>query len=156
VPFLLSRDGVADVHSSAAAGCAHNLFIDRDGRLLRCGDDPDDDSTPRVFSSLRNVRFRSVSSNKWFTLSLALSEEGKVYSWGSFREEASAWRVHDPDVLAQEPQIVTSLNAISVRGISAGAHHCAAHTAEGALYTWAYWDDSQAASAWWKRSAGSR
>lgn len=126
---------------------AHSLFIDRDGRLLRCGDDPDGDCTPRVFSSLGDVRFLSVSCNKWFSLGLVLSEEGVVYSLDlsdvDSSDVESLSHVDESDVSSianQELQIVPGLGAINVRGIAAGAYHCAALTADGALYTWAYWD----------------
>jgi alpha-tubulin suppressor-like RCC1 family protein len=137
VHYLLRRDSLAAGQLSAAAGAYHSVFIDCDGRLLQCGQDPDGDSTLRVFPSLRDVHFQSVSSSNY--VSLALSEGGDVYSWGPYSfgpgaEEAYVWDIN------QEPQIVPGLHAICVRAIAAGAWHSAALTAEGALYTWSSWE----------------
>jgi hypothetical protein len=76
VPLLLRHGGLAEGQCSVAAGCAHSLLIDSDGRLLRYGGDPDGDTTPRLFPSVGDVYFQSVSSSQW--VSLALSEEGDV------------------------------------------------------------------------------
>jgi alpha-tubulin suppressor-like RCC1 family protein len=148
VPYLLSCEGVADVHSSAAAGCAHSLFIDRDGQLLRCGDDLEGDTTPRAFPSLGITRFQAVSSSNWVRLSLALSEQGVVYLWGSLREgipdadeDSDASPSNEEEPQPSQPQIGSGLHAVTVRGIAAGAHHCAVATADGALYTWALSED---------------
>jgi alpha-tubulin suppressor-like RCC1 family protein len=134
VPFLLRRGGLAEGQRSAAAGCDHSVVIDSDGRLLRCGGDPDGETTPRLFPTVHDVHFHSVSSSNW--VSLALSEAGDVYSWGQARNapyEDEDWAMH------ADPKIVPFPHAISVRGISVGGYHCAALTVDGALFTWSCW-----------------
>jgi hypothetical protein len=140
----LRRDGLAyclaDGNSSAAAGCDHSVFIDRDGQLLHYGGEGEwVDPTPRLFATVRDVRFQSVSCSNW--VSMALSEDGDVYSWAQadndpFAEDTEGgedWAING------EPEIVQGLHTVSVRRIAAGSLHCAAATDDGALYTWSSW-----------------
>jgi hypothetical protein len=132
VSFLLHRASLTDVHSSAAAGSDHSVFVDFDGRLLQ--KDLKRDSAPQIFPSVRDVHSRRVCSSSW--VSLALSEEGKVCSWG---EAGHSPEGDYPWAINQDPLTVPGLHAISVREIAAGAWHSAALTTEGALYTWSSW-----------------
>jgi hypothetical protein len=139
VPFLLHHDSLADGRTSVAAGCTHSFFLDPDGHLLQCGEDPGGDSTPRSFSSLRDVHFQSVSCSSFLSHSLALSEEGEVYWWGIYgnrdQDVDSEWGI---SYVVDAPEIVPGSHSVSVRQIAAGKPHCAALTEEGGLYTWAF------------------
>jgi hypothetical protein len=129
VPFLLRRDGLVGKHSSAALSFYRSVFIDSDGRLLQYIEG----GCPTLrFVSTRDVQFHAVSSSDF--ISLSLSEDGDVYSWGL----ADDSRVDD------SPQIVPGLQAMRVSKIATGDQHCAALTDDGALYTWSGWEKGPA------------
>jgi hypothetical protein len=133
VPFLLRRDGLAGKHVSAAIDFDHSDFIDSEGHLVQY---EQFDCLPVRFVLTRDVQFQAVSTSQ--LTSLALSDNGDVYSWGHL---ADLYRDYDHDYECNhEPQIVPGLLAIRVSKIAAGGKHCAAMTDDSALYTWASWE----------------
>lgn len=143
VPFLLRRDGLAYGQQSVAAGRGYSLFLDLDGRLLETGyyPYPYHDHTPRILELSADERFLSVVTNDWYAL--ALSEDGRVYTWTWDRVDGrrpipgSTFSMY----LNMYPEIVPGLDAITVCGIAQGTYHCAVLTASGALYTWSSYED---------------
>ncbi|WP_102923297.1 RCC1 domain-containing protein [Streptomyces noursei] len=130
-----SVNGLRDV-SDVAAGGAHALAISK-GRVWAWGDNGDgqlgnnrtgDDSTvpvrvPSVFMA------RQVAAGCDF--SLALMEDGTVWSWGSgARGQLGTGDRNSHSV----PQEVKGLKHIAE--IAAGCHHGVARTEDGAVWTW--------------------
>ncbi|WP_078876059.1 hypothetical protein [Streptomyces sp. 769] len=130
-----SVNGLRDV-SDVAAGGAHALAISK-GRVWAWGDNGDgqlgnnrtgDDSSvpvrvPSVFMA------RQVAAGCDF--SLALMEDGTVWSWGSgARGQLGTGERKSQSV----PQEVKGLEHIAE--IAAGCHHGVARTEDGAVWTW--------------------
>ena len=119
------------------AGSIFSLFLTSQGQLLSCGQEIFsglNDSNlsmnyrPQQIPMLNNVVIAQVCTGGEYTL--ALSECGTVYAWGS---NSHAQLGLNPDIYGthvSEPTIVTQISSDSMRiqQISAGAFHSAAWT----------------------------
>lgn len=63
---------------------------------------------------------------------LALTDEGRVYTWGANSKTSRA-----PEI----PTLFEDVSEIKMKRVTAGTGHSAALTDEGVLYTW--WDDRE-------------
>ena len=132
-----------------AVGSAHSMFLDNIGGLLTCGRDRidyrslghavDPDADPNVrreigpptpVPSMQDRRIVSVATSLYH--SLALSEEGEVYSWGSDHLGALG---HGGEGARAVPSRIESLSRIE--HIAAGSNCKSAAVDEaGRLFTW--------------------
>jgi len=127
----------------------HNIFVDREGRLLTCGVDlhsgcllghavdPDADlnasrtiGAPTPLPSMQDRRIVSVASGGEHCL--ALSAEGEVYSWGDERDLGLLG--HGTRGARAVPSRIESLSCID--HIATGPFVSAAVDQGGRLFTW--------------------
>jgi hypothetical protein len=126
-----------------AAGWGHSRFVDAAGRLLACGEgiaaghgDPDatcSDVTP--VAAMAGVAVRSVAAGSRY--SLALSWDGRVYSWGHNNHGQLG---HGDTQNRPAPVLVEGLEG--VRGASAAGDHSLAVTHSGTIFSWRLCFDS--------------
>jgi alpha-tubulin suppressor-like RCC1 family protein len=157
--FLELRDDAE--HHGIGARDEHSFFVDESGTLLCCGrqaacysgtlvlgdlyggvsgvgadDDSDDEMVqvdrPHPIPSVQGVRMRGVSAGQ--DHSLAVSEGGVVYSWGSKSNLASMLLTDREPRLV--PTVVEPLRGIRMRMVAAGAAHCVALSEDGVVFTW--------------------
>jgi alpha-tubulin suppressor-like RCC1 family protein len=117
----------------------HSLFVDATRRLLACGSEVatghgnvDEDTVFPLFTpvaGLAGVRVRSVAAG--YDHSLALSWDGRIYSWG---KNESGQLGHGDELARPAPALVEGFEG--VRGVSASNHHSLAVTQSGQVFTW--------------------
>jgi alpha-tubulin suppressor-like RCC1 family protein len=121
-----------------AAGHRHNLYLDAARRLLACGEGAavghgDTDaiySDPAPVAGMAGVRVRSVAAG--FSHSLALSWDGRVYSWGINRYEQLG---HGDKLPKPAPVLVEGLEGVcGIAADSMWSNHSLAVTESGAVF----------------------
>jgi alpha-tubulin suppressor-like RCC1 family protein len=120
-----------------AAGMAHSVFADATGRLLTCGTGHatgHGDADRRYFdpilvAGMAGIRVRSVAATCDGTL--ALSWDGRVYSWGYNPYKQLG---HEDGRPKPMPSLVPGLEG--VRCIVAAYHRSLAVTHSGAVFSW--------------------
>jgi alpha-tubulin suppressor-like RCC1 family protein len=120
-----------------AAGLKHSMFADAAGRLLTCGqgaavghgDAEGRYLVPTPVAAMARVWVRSVAAG--FKHSLALSWDGRVYSWGS---NELGQLGHGDKLDRPLPTLVEGLD--SVCGIATNAVHSLAVTHSGDVFCW--------------------
>jgi alpha-tubulin suppressor-like RCC1 family protein len=120
-------DVVLDGEHAAIAGSlgfGHNWSSDSTSACLRREE-------PTLVPAVEGVRMRSVANGA--AQSLALTDEGQAYTWGSVAQNCRA---------SQTPTLFKEVSSLKVRRVAAGAYHGAALTDAGKLYTW--WVDEAA------------
>ncbi|CEM12726.1 unnamed protein product [Vitrella brassicaformis CCMP3155] len=119
---------------------AHTLALSRCGRVWAWGFGPatglgvekDHVSHPSPIDDLRHTRVAQIAAGSGF--SVALTEGGRVYTWGMAASGRLGYRVAGPNQLYPAP--VEGLKGVVVSSVSAGAAHCLAISSQGALYSW--------------------
>ena len=86
--------------------------------------------TPRRVHALSGIRFRSVSAGTQH--SLAVSEEGALFSWGC----GGAWLGHGSDATTTSPTRVMAVHDVRMLSAAAGDSHSLALSTDGAVYSW--------------------
>ena len=79
-----------------------------------------------------NTRFTDVAAGD--SCSFALTADGLVYGWGTFRSNEGILGFTKPDQVAFRPVPVPNLKNIT--SITCGANHALALTKDGAVYSW--------------------
>nr|XP_026484631.1 probable E3 ubiquitin-protein ligase HERC2 isoform X1 [Vanessa tameamea] len=125
------------------AGGSKTLFIvSHDGKLYVCGEGTNgrlglghsnNVSTPRANPYLSHVLVRRVAVHSGGKHALALTADGKVYSWGEGEDGKLG---HGNRITLEAPRLIESLAGERVVGIACGSAHSACVTARGHLYTW--------------------
>ncbi|CAH2243797.1 jg12710 [Pararge aegeria aegeria] len=125
------------------AGGSKTLFIvSHDGKLYACGEGTNgrlglghsnNVSTPRANPYLSHVLVRRVAVHSGGKHALALTADGKVYSWGEGEDGKLG---QGNRITLEAPRIIESLSGERVVGIACGSAHSACVTARGHLYTW--------------------
>lgn len=131
---------------SAAAGDRHGLVVTENGALYAFGQNDagqlgledqsaEERSHPCMVDALRDVHITSAAAGE--DHSLALSEYGDVYAWGSnyFGQLGVS--------SAESPTIIERLAPVHVRSIAAGRFSSGAVSTSGHLFTWGNNDASQ-------------
>ncbi|KAF9264597.1 RCC1/BLIP-II [Marasmius fiardii PR-910] len=146
---------------SVAAGGMHTLFVDENGTVWSCGSNDDAAlgyktppgfegdivETPQPVESLRRDGFRVVKVVAGSTVSAALSDQGELRIWGTFKASEgplgfSRGTDHQfsPITLrlpTRRTRTTTNHNnAESFTSISAGSNHIVTVTTHGNVYTW--------------------
>ncbi|QRV83856.1 RCC1/BLIP-II protein [Ceratobasidium sp. AG-Ba] len=147
---------------SIAAGGLHTLAVDESGKLWTWGTnddgalgrivegpDPEDptktiesdvaESTPTVLKTLADEEFRVVSVAAGNNVSVALSTEGKLKAWGSFRSNEGAFGFDGRPGSSRIQYLPTSLANLTKDTfvqVACGGDHCLALTATGSVYVW--------------------
>ncbi|KAJ2946601.1 hypothetical protein O0L34_g12657 [Tuta absoluta] len=138
--FSPSLSALRPVH---IAGGSKTLFIvSHDGKLYACGEGTNgrlglghsnNVSTPRANPYLSHVLVRRVAVHSGGKHALALTADGKVYSWG----EGEDGKLGQGNRITLEiPRLIEALSGERVVGIACGSAHSACVTARGHLYTW--------------------
>ena len=139
-PIAALRDAGV-VATAIAAGRMHSLCLSDAGGVYSWGEGQDgrlghadygSSSVPRRVRGLDGVRICAVSS-VW-DHSMALSESGRVYSWGVGLCGQLGHGDEEENVIA--PKLIEGLQGAKVGSIVAGAHHCLAIGGDGCLYGW--------------------
>ena len=130
---------------AVAAGSYHTVLLIAAGSVYTCGSGRQlglgvyagsgDQHTPQAVPALMKRRLRSISAGGGF--SMATTNDGDVYSWGSGRDgQLGHGDVRDRLV----PTLVESLSTDSRHGrivsVACGAKHAAALSSTGRVYTW--------------------
>ncbi|KAL0895990.1 hypothetical protein ABMA27_011981 [Loxostege sticticalis] len=125
------------------AGGSKTLFIvSHDGKLYACGEGTNgrlglghsnNVSTPRANPHLAHTLIRRVAVHSGGKHALALTADGKVYSWGEGEDGKLG---HGNRITLEVPRLIESLSGERVVGIACGSAHSACVTARGHLYTW--------------------
>ena len=125
-----------------AVGDDKTLFLDDTGNVWYCGqtnsenyDEMNEDYEdkglvyiPRMIEHFKKNKIKIIDIDCSAYCNLALSEEGKVYSWGNI-----ALGIGDADV--KIPRLIESLNEFVVNGIKCGDGHCVIKTRCGKYFT---------------------
>jgi hypothetical protein len=120
-----------------AAGLQHTLFVNATARLLLCGEgaaEGHEAAWSNTFitisvAAMAEVQFRSVAAGSCH--SLALSKDGRVFSWG-WNGNGQLGQGDKLDRLS--PTLVEGLEG--VRGVAAASHHSLGVTHSAAVFRW--------------------
>ncbi|XP_028033518.1 probable E3 ubiquitin-protein ligase HERC2 [Bombyx mandarina] len=125
------------------AGGSKTLFIvSHDGKLYACGEGTNgrlglghsnNVSTPRANPYLSHVLVRKVAVHSGGKHALALTADGKVYSWGEGEDGKLG---HGNRLTLEVPRLIDALSGERVVSVACGSAHSACVTARGHLYTW--------------------
>ncbi|KAG6464463.1 hypothetical protein O3G_MSEX014531 [Manduca sexta] len=135
--------GLSSLRPVHIAGGSKTLFIvSHDGKLYACGEGTNgrlglghsnNVSTPRANPYLSHVLVRRVAVHSGGKHALALTADGKVYSWGEGEDGKLG---HGNRITLEMPRLIEALSGERVVGIACGSAHSACVTARGHLYTW--------------------
>ncbi|CAG9110144.1 unnamed protein product [Plutella xylostella] len=141
VPVL--SPGLSAIRPVHIAGGSKTLFIvSHDGKLYACGEGTNgrlglghsnNVSLPRANTHLAHALVRRVAVHSGGKHALALTADGKVYSWGEGEDGKLG---HGNRQTLETPRLIESLASERVVGIACGSAHSACVTARGHLYTW--------------------
>ncbi|KAI8508669.1 E3 ubiquitin-protein ligase herc2, partial [Branchiostoma belcheri] len=126
------------------AGGSKSLFmVTAEGKVYACGEATNGRlglgistgtvSVPRQLSSLSQYVVRKVSVHSGGRHAMALTVDGKVFSWG---EGDDGKLGHFSRMNCDKPRLIEALKSKRVRDIACGSSHSAAVTSNGELYTW--------------------
>eukprot|EP00747_Dinoflagellata_sp_TGD_P215221 gnl/TRDRNA2_/TRDRNA2_87937_c0_seq2.p1 gnl/TRDRNA2_/TRDRNA2_87937_c0~~gnl/TRDRNA2_/TRDRNA2_87937_c0_seq2.p1 ORF type:complete len:359 (-),score=23.74 gnl/TRDRNA2_/TRDRNA2_87937_c0_seq2:53-1129(-) len=138
-PYLIEGLQRAEI-SAVSAGRIHNLALSVAGVVYSWGDGDEGKLghgteqslfSPTVIQSLKTVRICGIEAGA--DHSMALAEDGAVYSWGCGR----LGRLGHGDQLRQlYPRTVSALQSIRISYIAAGSMHSLALSSDGSVYIW--------------------
>lgn len=144
-----------------AVGGQHGLVLDSEGRVWSWGgndlgalgrdtsghevlkdmdaDESDDDDDPKLnpaesIPALVDTEQRFVKIEASDSLSIALTAEGDVWAWGSFRNSQGTMGFSDSVKIQDRPAKIEALSNIAA--IAAGRDHVLALTQWGTVHTW--------------------
>ena len=133
---------------SASAGSVHSLVVTEEGALYSFGrgifgvlghGSVGDERSPMMVDALCHVRIADAAAGVNF--SLALTEDGTVFSWGrNTGGQLGPGHKGGDEAL---PQKVEALSGLKVCAVAAGCDISSAVTAAGALYMWGGGEDGR-------------
>lgn len=133
---------------SVTAGYHNNLVLTQRGEVwswgwgahgqLGVGDTKDRD-VPTVIEELSRERVATLSCGDRH--SFAVTDDGKVFGWGSNEFGQLGYGKKRDTIL--RPTVIEGLQGLKIVGISSGDRHSAAVTNTGAVYTWGCGSDGQ-------------
>ncbi len=77
------------------------------------------------------------------SISAALTADGQVYSWGTFRDSRGVMGHTASTEIQDRPVLIEALKSLKVKQIAAGANHLMAITEDGQLYSWGCGEQGQ-------------
>lgn len=141
--------------TEASAGYSHSAFVAADGRVYTCGKGKDgalglgegslsDIAEPKLvaFPEKEQVFKVSCSVGEHHGHTLALTNEGRVFSWGDGYKGKLGLGNQDSRY-APTPIPASHLNMERVTVVCAGGIHSTAATAEGSVFTWGCGSDGR-------------
>ncbi|KAI0042291.1 RCC1/BLIP-II [Auriscalpium vulgare] len=163
-------EGVFGTESGAgvvavAAGGMHSMFVDENGKIWSCGvnddaalgritkDVPDPDnpgnflnidiltSIPHPLQSLVDDKFRAAKIAAGDSISAAISTEGELRVWGSFRANEGSLGFASGNRLQFLPEVL--LPGQHCVALAAGNNHLVVLTTQGTLYSWGAGEQGQ-------------
>ncbi|KAI0061151.1 RCC1/BLIP-II [Artomyces pyxidatus] len=150
---------------AVAAGGMHSLFIDENGTIWSCGvnddaalgritkDVPDPDepgkfknvdiltSIPHPLQSLIDDKFRAVKIAAGDSISAAISTEGQLRVWGSFRANEGSLGFASGNSHQFIPEVV--LAGEQCAALATGNNHLLVLTTQGTIYSWGAGEQGQ-------------
>lgn len=137
---VTAMNGQKVVHAACGSGDAHTLCVTDQGKVYSWGDGDygklgrggsDGSKVPKQIDSLQDEVVVKVYCGAHF--SLALTKDGRVYSWG----KGDGWRLgHATDEHIRFPKLVESLEGKHISTLSLGSSHVLALTSEEEVYGW--------------------
>ncbi|XP_050303138.1 E3 ubiquitin-protein ligase HERC2 [Anthonomus grandis grandis] len=137
---VISLAGHHVVGVALGSGDAHTLCVTARGHLYSWGDGDygklgrggsEGSKVPRLVDQLQDVFITKVWCGAHF--SMALSKEGRVYSWG----KGEGWRLgHQNEENVRMPQLVEAFQEYKVVSMAFGVSHCLALTDDGRVFAW--------------------
>ncbi|CAL1297267.1 unnamed protein product [Larinioides sclopetarius] len=131
----------------AIAGGSKSLFIiSQDGKVYACGEGTNgrlglghsnNVSIPRQITTLSSFVVRKVAVHSGGRHALALTVDGKVFSWGEGDDGKLGLGNR---VSYDRPRLILALKSKRIRDIACGSAHSAAISSSGELYTWGLGD----------------
>ncbi|KAH8113447.1 RCC1/BLIP-II [Phellopilus nigrolimitatus] len=154
---------------AVAAGGMHTMFIDEKGTIWSCGvnddaalgrvtkDVPDPEkegafvnvdiltSFPYPLQSLVDDNFRAVSIAAGDSICAAISDQGELRVWGSFRANEGSLGFSDGSRYQFVPAPILNLSSKDekVSSVAAGNNHLVVLTTHGNIYTWGAGEQGQ-------------
>ncbi|GFU31029.1 e3 ubiquitin-protein ligase HERC2, partial [Nephila pilipes] len=131
---------------SIAGGSKSLFIISQDGKVYACGEGTNgrlglghsnNVSYPRQISSLSQFVVRKVAVHSGGRHALALTVDGKVFSWGEGDDGKLGLGNR---VSYDRPRLILALKSKRIRDIACGSAHSAAISSSGELYTWGLGD----------------
>ena len=125
---------------SVAAGADHSLALTADGAAWSWGagdygqlghGDTQRQPLPKKVEDLAGRRVVAVSAGGHY--SLALADDGSVWSWG---RGAYGQLGHGDQQIQLQPKTIEAFAGLRVVAVSAGGYHSLAVTADGAVWSW--------------------
>ena len=141
--------------TEASAGYSHSAFVAADGRVYTCGKGKDgalglgegslsDIAKPKLvaFPDKEQVVKVSCSVGEHHGHTLALTSEGRVFSWGDGYKGKLGLGNQDSHY-APTPIPASYFNTECITVVCAGGIHSTAATAEGSVFTWGCGSDGR-------------
>ena len=124
----------------------HCVALSIDGKLYSwgCNDDmalgrEGEEDYPAPITTLEHEFIVDVACGD--SITLALTKQGTVYSWGTFRDSRGVFGHSVSQTRQKEPALIAELK--DVIGIACGTNHAAALTANDKIYTWGVGEQGQ-------------
>ncbi|XP_015510519.2 E3 ubiquitin-protein ligase HERC2 [Neodiprion lecontei] len=125
------------------AGGSKTLFIvSQEGKLYACGEgtngrlglgDNNNVYEPRPIPFLSQYVIKKVAVHSGGKHALALTMDGKVFSWGEGEDGKLG---HGNHLSLHKPRLIEALKSRRIRDVACGSGHSAAIASNGELYTW--------------------
>ncbi|CAH1128754.1 unnamed protein product [Ceutorhynchus assimilis] len=138
--FVVTLASHQVVGVACGSGDAHTLCVTSKGRVFSWGDGDygklgrggaEGSKIPRIIEKLQEVEITKVWCGTHF--SVALSKEGKVYSWG----KGEGWKLgHPSEEHVRTPELVEALQDKKIVSVAIGTSHCLALTEDGEVLGW--------------------
>jgi len=141
--------------TSVAAGGLHSLALGSDGRVYSWGCNDEKalgHSAPECqVAQVEGLPEHTISPVVQVaagdSISAALTKDGRIYTWGTFRDSKGVLgHTHDrkADSLLQErPTMLQALQGENIIQIAAGSNHLLAVAADGQLFSWGCGEQGQ-------------
>ncbi|GIY59956.1 e3 ubiquitin-protein ligase HERC2, partial [Caerostris darwini] len=131
---------------SISGGSKSLFIISHDGKVYACGEGTNgrlglghsnNVSFPRQIATLSQFVIRKVAVHSGGRHALALTVDGKVFSWG----EGDDGKLGLGNRMSYDrPRLILALKSKRIRDIACGSAHSAAISSSGELYTWGLGD----------------
>ncbi|GAM24228.1 hypothetical protein SAMD00019534_074030 [Acytostelium subglobosum LB1] len=144
IPSTTTADGLVvggeTAIKSLSAGRLHSLFVDDKGRVWMWGDgsigqageQKDTVMTPALVDAMVGEQIISV---KCWDISLAISDQGRLFSWGPATLSGCPIQLDHMSGIAR-PSMIPSLSKVFITSVSCSSDHCLAVSKDGLAWAW--------------------